>query len=145
MVKTLFTVVLLLTTSLYMSAQQGQVSIERDPELDRLLKIYEEVRANADYYTIQVGFGTYDHAEELSKEYAAETEMDEFFYNPELALYMDDDQFGGAVPAFASLRIQEAALGSFDFTNGADGVSSLKDGEGKGRVSQSFSAMLKCC
>ncbi len=72
MVKTLFTVVLLLTTSLYMSAQQGQVSIERDPELDRLLKIYEEVRANADYYTIQVGFGTYDHAEELSKEVSQE-------------------------------------------------------------------------
>ena len=29
-----------------------------------------------------------------------------FFYNPELALYMDDDLFGGAVPAFAGLRIQ---------------------------------------
>jgi hypothetical protein len=29
--------------------------------------------------------------------------FDEFFYNPELGLYMDDDLFGGAVPAFAPL------------------------------------------
>ena len=35
-----------------------------------------------------------------------DTSLDEFFYNPELALYMDDSQFGGAVPGFAPLRIQ---------------------------------------
>ena len=50
----------------------------------------------------------------------------EYFYNPELALYMDDDLFGGAVPAFAPLRIQKASLGAYDFTNGADGLYSLK-------------------
>ncbi len=50
----------------------------------------------------------------------------EYFYNPELALYMDDDLFGGAVPAFAALRIQKASLGAFDFTNGADGLFGLK-------------------
>ena len=50
----------------------------------------------------------------------------EYFYNPELALYMDDDLFGGAVPAFAPLRIQTASLGAFDFTNGADGLFGLK-------------------
>ncbi len=55
-----------------------------------------------------------------------ETTMDEYFYNPELALYMDDDQFGGAVPSFAPLRIQTASLGSFDFSNGADGLFGLK-------------------
>ncbi|NEN25134.1 DUF4331 domain-containing protein [Cryomorpha ignava] len=49
-----------------------------------------------------------------------------YFYNPELALYMDDDNFGGAVPAFAALRIQENSLGAFDFTNGADGLFGLK-------------------
>jgi len=49
-----------------------------------------------------------------------------YFYNPELALYMDDDNFGGAVPAFAALRIQENSLGGFDFTNGADGLFGLK-------------------
>ena len=49
-----------------------------------------------------------------------------YFYNPELALYMDDDNFGGAVPAFAALRIQKNSLGAFDFTNGADGLFGLK-------------------
>ena len=50
----------------------------------------------------------------------------EYFYNPELALYMDDDQFGGAVPAFAGLRIQRNSLGAFDFGNGQDGLFGLK-------------------
>lgn len=49
-----------------------------------------------------------------------------YFYNPELALYMDDAQFGGAVPAFAPLRIQKNSLGSFNFGNGGDGLYVLK-------------------
>ncbi|WP_373550448.1 DUF4331 domain-containing protein [Haliscomenobacter sp.] len=49
-----------------------------------------------------------------------------FFYNPELALYMDDSQFGSAVPAFRALRIQSNSLGSFDFRNGKDGLFGLK-------------------
>ena len=56
----------------------------------------------------------------------ADTRLDSAFFNPELALYMDDDQFGTAVPAFAPLRVQTAALGAFDFTNGADGLFALK-------------------
>ncbi len=49
-----------------------------------------------------------------------------FFYNPELALYMDDSLFGGAVPAFAQLRIQRNSLQGFDFGNGKDGLWALK-------------------
>jgi hypothetical protein len=49
-----------------------------------------------------------------------------YFYNPELGLYMDDSQFGGAVPAFSPLRIQSASLGGFDFRNGKDGLYGLK-------------------
>ncbi|MDQ6757166.1 MAG: DUF4331 domain-containing protein [Bacteroidota bacterium] len=49
-----------------------------------------------------------------------------FFYNPELALYMDDSKFGGAVPAFSALRIQTHSLQAFDFRNGADGLFALK-------------------
>ncbi|MEP6713050.1 MAG: DUF4331 family protein [Ferruginibacter sp.] len=49
-----------------------------------------------------------------------------YFYNPELALYMDDAQFGGAVPAFAPLRIQKKSLGQFGFTNGQNGLYGLK-------------------
>ena len=55
-----------------------------------------------------------------------DTELDGFFYNPELALYMDDDLFGGAVPAFAPLRIQRNSLGAFDFGFGQDGLFALK-------------------
>jgi hypothetical protein len=49
-----------------------------------------------------------------------------YFYNPELALYMDDAQFGGAVPALRPLRIQKNSLGSFGFGNGQNGLFGLK-------------------
>jgi hypothetical protein len=54
------------------------------------------------------------------------SEFGNFFYNPELALYMDDAKFGGAVPAFKPLRIQKNSLGSFGFGNGQNGLYSLK-------------------
>lgn len=57
----------------------------------------------------------------------AETTLDEHFYNPELGLYMDDALFGGAVPAFAPLRIQRNSLGSYDFGNTNDGLFPLKN------------------
>ena len=49
-----------------------------------------------------------------------------YFYNPELALYMDDAKFGGAVPAFRPLRIQKNSLGQFGFGNGQNGLFGLK-------------------
>lgn len=55
-----------------------------------------------------------------------DTQLDGFFFNPELGLYMDDSLFGGAVPAFSKLRIQRNALGAFDFGNGQDGLFALK-------------------
>jgi hypothetical protein len=61
-----------LLSGLVLHAQQGQVSIEQDPEIDRLLDIYKEAKANAEYFTIQVGFGTYDFAEELRDEVSIE-------------------------------------------------------------------------
>ncbi len=64
---------------------------------------------------------------------AAETSFVRYFVNPELALYMDASQFGGAVPALAALRIQSQsypAIGiiptyttpGFDFRNTHDGA-----------------------
>lgn len=55
-----------------------------------------------------------------------DTSLDGFFYNPELGLYMDDDIFGAAVPAFSPLRIQRNSLQAFDFGNGQDGLFGLK-------------------
>lgn len=60
----------------------------------------------------------------------ADTILDQYFYNPELGLYMDNALFGGAVPAMADLRIQRNSLaqvfGGFDFGNGNDGLFGLK-------------------
>ncbi|MEO8398596.1 MAG: DUF4331 family protein [Ignavibacteriaceae bacterium] len=64
---------------------------------------------------------------------AAEQDFIKYFANPELSLYMDDSQFGGAVPALSALRIQTMsypAIGTiptysmpgFDFRNGKDGA-----------------------
>ena len=49
-----------------------------------------------------------------------------FFYKPELALYMDDHFFGGAVPALTPLRIQRNSLGAFGFGNDQNGLFGLK-------------------
>ncbi len=49
-----------------------------------------------------------------------------FFNNPELALYMDNSQFGGAVPSMNGLRIQSKSLGTYDFRNGKPGLYPLK-------------------
>ncbi len=49
-----------------------------------------------------------------------------YFENPELALYMDNSQYGAAVPALNALRIQSNSLGAFDFRNGKAGLFSLR-------------------
>ncbi len=58
--------------------------------------------------------------------YAGDGAFVPFFRNPELALYMDNSAFGGAVPGLAPLRIQTNSLGSFDFRNGKPGLYPLK-------------------
>ncbi|MGZ3932505.1 MAG: DUF4331 domain-containing protein [Bacteroidia bacterium] len=54
--------------------------------------------------------------------YTEITSNENFFCNPELGLYMDDSQYGGAVPALTALRTQSASLGSYDFRNGKQGL-----------------------
>ncbi len=53
--------------------------------------------------------------------------LDNNFYNPELALYMDNRFFGAAVPSFSKLRVQQKSLGAFDFGYGKDGLFGLKN------------------
>lgn len=60
------------------------------------------------------------------QDFAHNNDFGNYFYNPELALYMDDAQFGKAVPALKPLRIQKNSLGAFGFGNGQDGLYSLK-------------------
>ena len=49
-----------------------------------------------------------------------------YFYQPELALYMDNTLYGSAVPAFSPLRIQRNSLQSFGFGNNQKGLWPLK-------------------
>ncbi len=57
---------------------------------------------------------------------AQDVQFAQYFSNPELALYMDDSQFGGAVPSLNALRIQSRSLSNFDFRNGKPGLFALK-------------------
>jgi hypothetical protein len=52
--------------------------------------------------------------------------FNKFLVNPELALYMDDSQFGTAVPGLSALRIQSNSLGAYDFRNGKKGLGGLR-------------------
>lgn len=55
-----------------------------------------------------------------------------YFYNPELALYMDDAKFGSVVPALKPLRIQKNSLGMFGFGNGQNGLYGLTSQQREG-------------
>ena len=74
---------------------------------------------------IPIGAKDYWNAITPYQELADQT-LDNYFYNPELALYMDDRQFGGAIPSLSKLRIQTKSLGAFDFGYGKDGLFPLK-------------------
>ncbi|MGZ5242770.1 MAG: DUF4331 domain-containing protein [Bacteroidia bacterium] len=68
-----------------------------------------------------------------------------YFTNPELALYMDDSQFGSAVPGFSKLRIQTKSLGQFDFRNKKPGLYGLKGNaalNGTALAENAFGAIL---
>ncbi len=75
---------------------------------------------------IPIGYKDRWNSETPYEDLANLAEYGNFFYNPELALYMDDSLFGGAVPAFGPLRIQRNSLQAFDFGNGHDGLFGLK-------------------
>ncbi|AKA35527.1 SPOR domain-containing protein [Flagellimonas lutaonensis] len=47
------------------NAQQGTVNIKQDERIDKLLDVYKSVNSKSDFYQIQVGFGSYEKAQEL--------------------------------------------------------------------------------
>ncbi len=57
--------------------------------------------------------------------YTEDPTMEDYFCNPELGLYMDNSQYGGAVPGLAPLRIQANSLQAYDFRNTKAGLSGL--------------------
>lgn len=62
----LFSAVLLLGSLAF--GQEGSVSIDQDPKIDRLLELYKINNSRVNYYTIQVGFGSYEEAEDLKSQ-----------------------------------------------------------------------------
>lgn len=94
---------------------------------------------------IPIGYKDYWNALTPYQDLSTLSTFGNFFYNPELALYMDDDQFGGAVPAFAALRIQKKSLGTYNFSNGNDGLYGLKGNpalDGTALSEANFGALL---
>jgi len=58
----------LIILTLHVSAQQGRVNIQQDPELEDLIKLYSQVNSDTGYYQIQVGFGNNQKAQELKSQ-----------------------------------------------------------------------------
>ncbi len=80
-----------------------------------------------------IPIGEKDHWNAVTPYSTDEQSFIQYFANPEVGLYMDDSQFGGAVPALSALRIPSEsypAIGTipgysmpgFDFRNGNDGA-----------------------
>lgn len=99
--------------------QDGEVKVNTDGKYIQISRLGMPLTNE-----VVIPIGDKDHWNALTP-YNEAGEFDEYFVNPELGLYMDDDLFGGAVPALSALRIQKASptvLGNVDFTNGADGL-----------------------
>jgi hypothetical protein len=75
---------------------------------------------------IPIGYKDYWNALTPYEDLGKLSDFGNFFYNPELALYMDNAQFGKFVPGLKQLRIQKKSLGAFGFGNGQDGLFGLK-------------------
>lgn len=59
---------LMIGLALQLSAQEGNISIQQDPKIDQLLKLYTDANSNTGFYQIQVGFGDYQKAQNLKSQ-----------------------------------------------------------------------------
>ena len=66
--KTLVNTALLLSLGLSLHAQEGTITIEQDPKINTLLNVYKKVNSQENYYQIQVGFGSYQKAQNLKSQ-----------------------------------------------------------------------------
>ncbi len=48
--------------------QKGDITVQQDPKINKLLEVYASANSNRDFYTIQVGFGSYNEAEKLKQD-----------------------------------------------------------------------------
>ena len=66
--KTSILTVILLVFFTFGMAQSGKISVEQDESITRLLEVYKISNSKSNFYTIQVGFGSYTKAEELKQQ-----------------------------------------------------------------------------
>lgn len=66
--KTAILSVILLGFITFGIAQTGEISIQQDASITRLLEVYKISNSKSNFYTIQVGFGSYSKAEELKQQ-----------------------------------------------------------------------------
>ena len=66
--KTLVNTAFLLCLGLALSAQEGTINIEQDPKIEALIDVYKKVNSQENYYQIQVGFGSYQKAQNLKSQ-----------------------------------------------------------------------------
>ncbi|NDV43274.1 SPOR domain-containing protein [Flagellimonas sediminis] len=59
---------ILIGLTLHLSAQEGKVTIQQDPKIDQLVKLYTDVNSKSGFYQIQVGFGDYQKAQNLKSQ-----------------------------------------------------------------------------
>lgn len=63
--KTKVITAILIGLAAQVSAQDAQVTIQQDPKINELVKLYTKANANSGFYQIQVGFGNYEKAHDL--------------------------------------------------------------------------------
>ncbi len=68
--KTAITTLFLMLFTLLAAAQQGRIDIEQDPQISQLLQLYKTANSEANFYTIQVGFGSFEKAQKLKSDAA---------------------------------------------------------------------------
>lgn len=66
--KTLVNTALLISLGVSLHAQEGTITIEQDPKINTLLNVYKKVNSQENYYQIQVGFGSYQKAQNLKSQ-----------------------------------------------------------------------------
>ncbi len=67
-----FYTLVLLALPLMGNAQKAVATVEQDPGITRLLEIYKKMNSKTEYFTIQIGFGSYSEATTLKDDAAVD-------------------------------------------------------------------------
>ncbi len=66
--KTFVFTAFLAISALGVRAQEGTINVQQDEKINKLLALYTEVNSKANFYQIQVGFGSYQKAQNLKSQ-----------------------------------------------------------------------------